>query len=115
MEQLRGEFAAVIADQRNNALIGIRDRFGIKPLFYTVHEGNVLFASEIKALLALGAPARWDHEALLQEAFGFRPHERTLFKNIFTVPPGHYAIAQDGNVSIYRLRPVFARRWSAVP
>lgn len=99
--QLRGEYAAVIADQRNNALIGIRDRFGIKPLFYTVHEGNVFFASEIKALLALGVPAHWDREALLQEAFSFRPHERTLFKNIRTVPPGHYAIAQDGDVRTY--------------
>lgn len=101
LAHLRGEYAAVIADQRNNAMIGIRDRFGIKPLFYTVHEGNVFFASEIKALLALGAPARWDNEALMQEAFSFRPHERTLFKNIRTVPPGHYAIAQDGDVRTY--------------
>lgn len=102
LAHLRGEYAAVIADQRNNAMIGIRDRFGIKPLFYTVHEGNVLFASEIKALLALGAPARWDQESLLQEAFSFRPHERTLFRGIYTVPPGHYAIAQDGDVKTYR-------------
>jgi asparagine synthase (glutamine-hydrolysing) len=98
---LRGEFAVLIADRRNDALIGIRDRFGIKPLFYTVHEGNVYFASEIKALLALGVPARWNREALLQECYLFRPHSRSLFAGIHTVPPGHYAIAQHGEVSVY--------------
>jgi asparagine synthase (glutamine-hydrolysing) len=98
---LRGEFAAVIADRRTRALLAIRDRFGIKPLFYAVHEGNVLFASEVKALLALGVPARWDREAVFQEAFHFRPHSRSLFAGIHTVPPGHYAIAQHGEVSVY--------------
>lgn len=98
---LRGEYACVIADLRNKALIAIRDRFGIKPLFYTVHEGHVLFASEIKALLAMGVPARWDAASVYQEAFLFRPPERTLFDGIFAVPPGHYAIAQRGHVAIY--------------
>ena len=100
-KHLRGEFAALIADRRNGAMIGIRDRFGIKPLFYAVHEGSVYFASEIKALLALGVPARWNREALLQEAYLFRPHSRSLFEGIYTVPPGHYAIAQHGEVSVY--------------
>jgi len=98
---LRGEFAAVIADRRSRAMLAIRDRFGIKPLFYTVHEGDVFFASEIKALLALGVPARWDREAVFQETFFFRPHARSLFTGIHTVPPGHYAIAQEGEVSLY--------------
>ena len=62
-EQLRGEFAVLIADQRRNMMIAIRDRFGIKPLFYAVVGGAVYFASEIKALLALGVPAAWDAEA----------------------------------------------------
>jgi asparagine synthase (glutamine-hydrolysing) len=98
---LRGEFAAVIADRRNGAMLAIRDRFGIKPLFYAVHGGNVYFASEAKALLALGVPARWNREAVLQESFHFRPHSRSLFAGIYTVPPGHYAIAQRGEVSCY--------------
>ena len=98
---LRGEFAAVIADRRNGAMLAIRDRFGIKPLFYAIHEGDVFFASEVKALLALGVPARWNREAVYQEVFMFRPHSRTLFDGIYTVPPGHYAIAQHGEVSVY--------------
>ena len=101
MRELRGEFAVIIADRRNNAMIAARDRFGIKPLFYAVQNGNVLFASEIKALLALGVEARWDRESVLQEAYLFRPHERTLFAGIRTVPPGHYAVAQDGEVHVY--------------
>ena len=98
---LRGEFAGLIADRRNRALFAFRDRFGIKPLFYAVHEGDVLFASEVKALLALGVPARWNREGVFQECFHFRPHSRTLFAGIYTVPPGHYAIAQNGEVSVY--------------
>jgi asparagine synthase (glutamine-hydrolysing) len=53
---LRGEFALVISDRRSGELIAVRDRFGIKPLFYAVVGGDVIFASEIKALIAMGGP-----------------------------------------------------------
>lgn len=96
---LRGEFAIVIADERQQAMIAIRDRFGIKPLFYAVVNGEVFFASEIKALLALGVPAAWDLEGATA-GFG-RPHEKTEFAGISTVPPGCYAIARDSQVRIY--------------
>jgi asparagine synthase (glutamine-hydrolysing) len=97
--QLRGEFAIVIADERQRAMIAIRDRFGIKPLYYAVVNGEVFFASEIKALIALGVPAAWD----LEGATGGigRPHEKTEFAGISTVPQGCYAIAKDGDVRIY--------------
>lgn len=101
LKELRGEFALLLADRRNRTLFGIRDRFGIKPLFYAVHRGDVYFASEIKALLALGVPARWSPDALLEEAYVFRPHTETLFEGIHSVPPGHYAIAQHGEVSLH--------------
>ncbi|MGY4647991.1 asparagine synthase (glutamine-hydrolyzing) [Mycobacterium sp. URHB0021] len=96
---LRGEFAVVIADERQRAMIAIRDRFGVKPLYYAVVNGEVFFASEIKALLALGVPAAWD----LEGATGGigRSHEKTDFAGISTVPPGCYAIAKDGDVRIY--------------
>lgn len=100
-QHLRGEFAAVIADRRSRAMLAIRDRFGIKPLFYAMHEGGVYFASEIKALLALGVPSRWNREAVLQETYMMRPHSRSMFEGIYSVPPGHYAIAQKGEVSVY--------------
>jgi asparagine synthase (glutamine-hydrolysing) len=100
-DQLSGEFAVLIADQRQHRMIAIRDRFGIKPLFYAVVDGAVYFASEIKALLALGVPARWDTQAAYQDAFIFRSHESTMFAGIRSVPQGCYAIAQDGEVRIY--------------
>ena len=66
VHRLRGEFAVVIADQRRRCMVAVRDRFGIKPLFYTVRGGDVLVASEVKALLALGVPARWDRDSVLR-------------------------------------------------
>ena len=97
--ELRGEFAVVIADQRQRVMIAIRDRFGIKPLFYAMVDGEVFFASEIKALLALGVTARWDLEGVTG-GFG-KSHEKTDFAGISAVPPGSYAIAKDGAVRIY--------------
>lgn len=100
-KHLRGEYAAVFADRKNRWMFAMRDRFGIKPLFYAVHQGGVYFASEIKSLLALGVPARWNPEAVAQECYMIRPHSQTLFEGIYSVPPGHYAIAHRGEVSTY--------------
>jgi asparagine synthase (glutamine-hydrolysing) len=97
--ELRGEFAVIIADEREQIMIAIRDRFGVKPLYYATINGNVYFASEIKALLALGVPARWDLEGAT--AGPSRSHEITEFAGIYSVPQGSYAIAKDGNVRIY--------------
>jgi asparagine synthase (glutamine-hydrolysing) len=99
MHELRGEFAIVIADERERVMIAVRDRFGIKPLYYSVVNGEVFFASEIKALLALGVPARWSPEGVYG-GLG-QSHELTPFAGISTVPPGCYAIAKDGAVRIY--------------
>jgi asparagine synthase (glutamine-hydrolysing) len=57
VEHLRGEFAFVLWDETNQTLFAARDRFGIKPLYYAVHDGTVFLASEIKALFAAGVPA----------------------------------------------------------
>ena len=97
--ELRGEFAVIIADERQQIMIAIRDRFGVKPLYYAAINGDVYFASEIKALLALGVPARWELEAAT--AGPSRSHETTEFAGIYSVPQGSYAIAKDGNVRIY--------------
>jgi asparagine synthase (glutamine-hydrolysing) len=100
VHELRGEFAVVIADERRRRLVGIRDRFGIKPLFYAVVGRDVYFASEIKALVALGVPPRWDHEAFFADCHQARSTHRTLFAGVFAVPPGCVAIARDGRVEV---------------
>ncbi|MGH8129855.1 MAG: asparagine synthase (glutamine-hydrolyzing) [Steroidobacteraceae bacterium] len=100
VHELRGEFAVVIADERRRRMIGIRDRFGIKPLFYAVRGRDVFFASEVKALVALGVTPRWDGEAFFADCHQARSPHRTLFAGIFAVPPGCIAIARDGRVDV---------------
>lgn len=100
-KHLRGEFALVVSDRRSGELIAVRDRFGIKPLFYALVGGDVIFASEIKALLALGVPARWDAAAVMSEFANLRSNA-SMFENIHQVPPGCLVIAKNGAVRIER-------------
>ncbi|RDH85671.1 MAG: asparagine synthase (glutamine-hydrolyzing) [endosymbiont of Galathealinum brachiosum] len=100
LSHLRGEFAFCIWDSNNQQFFAARDRFGIKPLFYAQHNGKIYFASEIKALLSAGVPAIWDEDAYVSRAFFFR--DRTLFKNIHQVPPGHFLIATNGGIRIIK-------------
>jgi asparagine synthase (glutamine-hydrolysing) len=81
-------------------MFAARDRFGIKPLFYAFHKETLYVASEVKALFAAGVPARWDAESVYHSVeFGAHP-VRTLFDNVFQVPPGHYLLATDKHVQL---------------
>ncbi|CAK5281272.1 unnamed protein product [Mycena citricolor] len=85
---LRGEFAFVLYDQRRQLLFAARDRFGIKPLYYTISNGRLLVASEIKAFLPLGFQARWNVESIVHQ--GEYADDRTVFRGVFKILPGHY-------------------------
>jgi len=89
LHHLRGEYAFVIWDSRNQRLLAGRDRFGVKPLFYADFNGALYLASEAKALFAMGVPARWSDEALYAGGFVI-PGDQTLFAGVHAVPPGHY-------------------------
>src|SRR6516165_9261099 len=105
LRHLRGEFAFVLWDGANDALFAARDRLGIKPLYYTTHRGTLYLASEIKALLAAGVPARWDRAEFFQanHVLGTpTPQDRTLFERIYAVPPGHSLLASGGQVRLIR-------------
>jgi asparagine synthase (glutamine-hydrolysing) len=105
LRHLRGEFAFVLWDGPNDTLFAARDRFGIKPLYYTTYRGTLHLASEIKALLAAGVPARWDRAAFFQATHflgTLTPPDRTLFEGIYAVPPGHYLLASGGQVRLTR-------------
>ena len=102
VQQLRGEFAFVLCDEANQTLFAARDRFGIKPLYYAVHDGTLYLASEIKALFVAGVPARWDHESFYQAATGPAMPDRTLFDSVYQVPPGHYLTATRSGMRILR-------------
>src|SRR5262249_38187956 len=103
LRHLPGEFAFVPFDAPTDTLFAARDRFGIKPLYYTIQGGTLYLASEIKALLAAGVPARWDRTAFFQAShFLGTPTDRTLFAGIYPVPPGHYLLATGGQVRLFR-------------
>ena len=101
LHRLRGEFAFVLWDQSNRTIFAARDRFGIKPLFYAVHNETLYLASEAKALFAAGVPANWDAESVYHcVEYGGHPM-RTLFDGVFQLPPGHYLIASDKHIELH--------------
>jgi asparagine synthase (glutamine-hydrolysing) len=102
LHRLRGEFALVLWDETNRILFAARDRFGIKPLFYALHNGTLYFASEVKALFAAGVPARWDGESVFHSIEGGGHQSRTLYDGVFQVPPGHYVIATEKHIHIHQ-------------
>ena len=102
VQHLRGEFAFVLWDEANRRIFAARDRFGIKPLYYAVHDDTLYLASEIKALFAAGVPAHWDQEYFYQHATGPAMSDRTLFDGVHQVPPGHYLTATTSGMRILR-------------
>ncbi|AUS99144.1 asparagine synthase (glutamine-hydrolyzing) [Nostoc sp. CENA543] len=102
LHHLRGEFAFIIWDQRNELLFAARDRFGIKPLYYATYNNTLYVASEVKALFAAGVPARWDRDAFWQDTWGVLPSGRTLYANVHQVPPGYYLLASHAGIRLHR-------------
>ena len=103
LHHLNGQFAIAIWDARQKSLFLARDRVGIRPLFYTLQDGQLVFGSEIKSILAYpGVPAEIDPVALDQIfKYWSALSPRTIFKDIYDVPPGHFLFAKDGNFSIH--------------
>jgi asparagine synthase (glutamine-hydrolysing) len=98
-ERLRGQFALALWDERRHRLVLGRDRFGICPLYWTRQGDWLLFASEIKALLASGlVPARPDLRGI-DHIFTFAalPGPTTCFEGVQLLPPGHYLRIVPGN------------------
>jgi len=89
--RLRGMFAFALWDARRRTLLLGRDRFGKKPLYVAQAPDRLLFASEIKGLLAAGGiDTTPDPTAIYQYlCFGFVPHPRTAYREIEAVPPAH--------------------------
>ncbi|EIC67549.1 asparagine synthase (glutamine-hydrolyzing) [Mycobacteroides abscessus] len=100
LQRLRGEFAFVLWDERTGELFAARDRFGVKPLYYAWHGGQLLLASEIKALLASGVPARWDASAFAAHLQIAVPTSRTLFAGVSQLPPGHYLRVGESGIEV---------------
>ena len=102
LERLRGMFAFAIWDEKSNTLFLARDRVGIKPVYYCLTDSSLVFASEIKAILADPAVDRAISPEVIDRflTFGYLPGEETLFKGILKLPPGCYLLAKDGRAEI---------------
>jgi asparagine synthase (glutamine-hydrolysing) len=99
VRRFRGMFAIALWDGRNRELWLIRDRIGIKPLYYAVRNGRVSFGSEIKAILQDPAQPREVNEEALYHYLSFliTPAPQTLFEGILKLPPGTYLrFGEDG-------------------
>ena len=104
VDRLNGMFAFAIWDSRRRTLLLARDRLGEKPLYFAETRGGVLFASELKALLAHpDCPRTIDPESLeLYLALDYVPSPRTIFSGVHKLPAGHLAVVNDGRMSIER-------------
>lgn len=91
IKELNGDFAISIYDKRTNKIFLIKDRIGVKPLYYYTDNNKFIFGSEIKTILASGIkPILADDELLNYFVFKYTPQNNTLYKNIFRVPPASY-------------------------
>ena len=102
LNKLRGMFAFVIYDVKNNSLFGARDFYGIKPLYYYQNDNEFMFGSEIKSFLAHPDFKKELNRDMLKQylTFQYSVLEDTFFKNVYKLRPGHYFEYKDGNLKI---------------
>ena len=103
LHRLVGMFAFALWDENRRRLLVARDRFGKKPLYYSRRGGEIVFGSEIKALLAAGVPADLD-DAALEDYLALRyvPAPRTLFRSVRQLPAGHKMVISDDRFEVQR-------------
>ncbi len=102
IHQLNGMFSFAIWDSNEKILILVRDRLGIKPLYYAIWDGGLIFASEIKSILEYQGFPKEVNTSVIKEYITFRfiSGKETLFKKVFNLLPGHMLIWRNGSVSI---------------
>ncbi|HBE16036.1 MAG TPA: asparagine synthase (glutamine-hydrolyzing), partial [Cyanobacteria bacterium UBA11367] len=102
LNYLNGQFAIAIWNSRDRSLFLARDRLGIRPLFYTVWNGQLILGSEIKALLSHPNVSAQIDPTSLAQVFTFWSvlAPQTIFKDIHTLPPAHYMLVRDGDIKI---------------
>lgn len=110
LKRLRGMFAFVIWDSKKKKLFGARDFFGIKPFYYAVVDGQLVFASEIKSILMYTPYKKEMNKDALENylTFQYSVLPETFFKGIYKLMPSHSITFENGKVDIKRYwEPVF--------
>ena len=110
LDRCNGMFAFALWDGRTSTLVIARDRLGVKPLYYYADPQRLIFASEIKSILAHpDVPREVDPAGLLNYfAYGHAVAEQTIYRGIRKLLPGHVLRARDGRIDIRAW-------WSPVP
>ena len=105
--RFRGMFAFAIWDRNRQTLFLGRDRLGIKPLYYTLlADGQLLFASELKALMVHPGLSRQIDARAVEDyfAYGYVPEPRSIFQSVHKLPPGHTLSVQRGQTALPQTR-----------
>jgi asparagine synthase (glutamine-hydrolysing) len=102
--RLNGQFAFALYDRRSHTTILARDRFGVRPLYYAQPHGDLVFASEVKALFASGEIPAAPDPIGVDEVFTFWSARapRTPFRGVLQLPPGCWARWSNGCLSVAR-------------
>ena len=111
VHDLEGDYAIALWDARREELVLVRDRIGVKPLYFHHQDGRFIFASEIKAILQHpNVSADVDEQSLYHYlTFLTTPAPQTLFKDIGKLPAGHILVAKrDGTINVRQY-------WDALP
>ena len=115
LKKLRGMFAFTIWDKENERLIGARDIFGIKPYYYTkCKDGTFLFASEIKCFLEHPSFEKAVNKKALRPylTFQYSYGEDTFFEGVKKLPPAHYYVYENGEMTI---KPYWDVEYEKIP
>ena len=113
LQQFDGMFAFAIWDEKEEKLFAARDRFGEKPFYYYEDEENFIFASEMKALWAIGIEKHIDNKMLLNyitlgHVQNCIDKEQTFFEDIYSLPPSHYLTYVPASTQLSKI----TRYWS---
>jgi asparagine synthase (glutamine-hydrolysing) len=117
VHRFRGMFAFALWDAPQRRLVLVRDRLGIKPLYWTLRDGTLAFGSEIKALFESGLVTPEPHEALVPEVLSTRytSGSDTLFSGVHKLLPGHLLVFERGTIQTRQYWDVPARDASSQP
>ncbi|NLZ39253.1 MAG: asparagine synthase (glutamine-hydrolyzing) [Firmicutes bacterium] len=104
VSKLRGMFAFCLYDQEKELFFGARDRFGIKPLYYTETDNYFAVASEAKALIQLPGFSVYLNENAIPHylTFQYVPEPETMFSGIYKIPPAHTFTWRRGALKLKR-------------
>lgn len=111
LDKLNGMFSFAIWNRRENMLFAARDRFGVKPFYYSVFENQFYFASEIKTVFAGGVPKK-DNKKVWANYYSFGTYglpDETFFENVHQLKAGHYLEIRFSNATI--LKEIATPQW----